>query len=177
MRKVLATLFVLAPLLAACVKAEEPLIPELKGKWGSPGILKAIDQKRQNAIQKASLKPDLPFRPEDLCRVTHVTFDKSALRVHALGFDVSLFDVTEVKREGARLILTGTADKKDPASAGKLILLVHNGEVRFDDILDNRRRSLKNTRVPDGDRMRDYGANTLGDAMKLYLDVKPCPSA
>jgi hypothetical protein len=32
-RKIAVTLFVVTPLIAACGKMEEPLIPQLKGRW------------------------------------------------------------------------------------------------------------------------------------------------
>ena len=34
--RILAVIFMVAPLLAGCGKAEEPLIPELKGRWSAP---------------------------------------------------------------------------------------------------------------------------------------------
>jgi hypothetical protein len=176
MRKMFASLLLLGPLLAACGKIEEPIVPELKGKWGAPGIMKAIDQKRQARVEPASVKAVTPTTHEEMCRVSHVTFGKSAIRVNALGFGFSLFEVTGVKREGSRIILSGTVDKKDPASSGKIELMVRNGEVRFDDIYDASGRSIKYERVPEGERVRSYGATTVGEAMGLFLNVKPCPA-
>ena len=47
MRKAIASLLVLAPLLAAC-SVEQPVLPELKGKWFAPDMIRAMEQ---NAIR------------------------------------------------------------------------------------------------------------------------------
>jgi hypothetical protein len=176
MRKIVTTLLLLVPLLAACGKIEDPIVPELKGKWGSPGVAKAIDQKRQARVEPASMKAVNSTTQEEICRVSYVTFGKSAIRVHTLGFGISLFEITGVKREGSRVILSGTTDRRDPGAAGKIELIVRNGEVRFDDVIDASGRSIKYERVPDGERVRGYGATTVGETLGLFLNVKPCPA-
>ena len=175
MRKLLATVLILGPMLAACSKIEEPIVPELKGKWGAPGISEVVGQKRQAQVQQTSTKKDSsPTTHEEVCRVAGVTFGKSAIRVNAFGRDFPLFHIDSVKREGARIVLTGQIDKKHAGTAGKIELVMRNGEVRFDDVYDSTGRSIKYERIPDDDRVRSFGATTVGEGMKLFLDAKPC---
>ena len=54
------------------------------------------------------------------------------------------------------------------------MLLLRNGEVRFDDIFDETGRSVKYERLPDGHPFRSKGATSLGEALGLVLDAKPC---
>lgn len=172
MRKAILTVLLLAPLMAACGKAEEPLIPELKGRWAPPTTAKAMEQPRVQQVSNPP-KPDPNY-----CRIMHVTFTKQRIALHTLGFPLTVFHIASIKREGQRLILSGSPDgDKNPSAQGKVVLLLRDGEVRFDDIYDERGRSLRYERLPDGHAMRKHGANNLGDAFKLLLDVKPCPTA
>jgi hypothetical protein len=169
MRKTVTALLVLAPLLAACGKAEEPLFPELKGRWATPSAAKASEGIRAQRISNPGLVD------KDICRVAHVSFTKKRIVLTTLGIGLTVFHIMDAKRDGARVIITGTADgDKNPAAQGKLVLLLRDGQIRFDDVLDERGRSLRYERLPDDDRMRKHGANTLGDSMKLFLDLKPC---
>jgi hypothetical protein len=176
MRKARAICLVMGPLLAACGQAEEPIIPELKGKWGAPNFLKAVEQKQAKAQPAAMRSSSAASKPEDLCRVAHVTFGKSAIRVHTLGFGFSLFDIASIKREGPRITLTTPQEGNDPASSVKIVLMLRNGEVRFDDVLDYRGRTLKYVRIPEGHRVQQYGASTFGEAVEMVLSAKPCPA-
>jgi hypothetical protein len=176
MRKPILAMLLLAPLLAACGKAEEPLLPELKGKWAPPTTAQAIltDQMR---AQKVSNTGTPPKEDKNFCRILSVNFTKQRINMSLLGFNVPVFNIRDVKREGNRIIITGNADSDtSPGAQGKLVLLLRNGEIRFDDIYDQTGRSVRYERLPDGHNMRKHGANTLGDAMKLILDVKPCPA-
>jgi len=176
MRKAFATLLILTPLLAACGKAEEPIMPELKGKWAMPAFLKAVEQKQAKAQPAAMQSANVPAKPEDLCRVTHLTFGKDAIRVHTLGFGFTLLEIASARREGSRITLTTPAQGKDPASAVNIVLALRNGDVRFEDALDYRGRTLKHARIPEGHRVRQYGASTFGEAMEMVLNAKPCPA-
>lgn len=174
-RKVFATLVLLAPLLAACGAAEEPLLPELKGKWAPPTIAQAMlsDQMRTQKVSATPAKEDKNF-----CRILSVTFSKQRISLNLLGIGITMFHITDAKREGSRLILSGSPDgDKDPRAQGKLVITMQNGQVRFDDIYDERGRSIRYERLPDDHRMRKHGATTVGDAMRQILDVKPCPTA
>jgi hypothetical protein len=169
MRKTVIALLVLAPLLAACGKAEEPLFSELKGRWAPPSMAQASDKIRAQQISNPGMVD------KDICRIMHVSFAKKRIVMSMMGVGMTLFHIMDAKREGSRIIITGTADgDKNPAAQGKLVLLLRDGQVRFDDVFDERGRSLRYERLPDDDRMRKHGANTLGDSMKLILDLKPC---
>jgi hypothetical protein len=175
MRKTILGLALLAPLLAACGAAEEPLLPELKGKWAPPTTAQAMlsDQMRTQKVSATPAKEDKNF-----CRILSVTFSKQRIAMNLLGLPLTVFHIRDVKRDGNRITITGSADNdSNPSAQGKLVLIVRNGEVRFDDIYDERGRSIRYERLPDDHRMRKHGATTLGDAMRQILDVKPCPAA
>ena len=85
-----------------------------------------------------------------------------------------VFVVREVKRERSRLILAGQAPvtaertgRKDRARC------CANGEVRFDDIVDERGRSIRYERF-ENEQARRVGITTVGDVFRLVLDLKPC---
>lgn len=167
MRKANAALllFSLSPLLAGCGSGEQPLVPELKGRWTSPQLVKVMRYANEADPLKAS-------PGTDACSATYVTFGLGYISTKFHGYGTPIYDVAEVKREGARVIVTGI--ERYNGRPGKLVLLLRNGEVRFDDIYDARGRSIKYERLDNENRLRKYGATTIGEAMSLYLDVKPC---
>src|SRR5262245_20796791 len=166
-RKVFVAMLVATPLIAACGRAEEPLVPELKGRWDVMSKFKS-----DHTVGMSSRVE--PVRTEG-CRVGYITFSKRKIAMHMMGVPLPVFYVAEAKRDGQRLILTGGMDPdKNARPQGKLVLLLRNGEVRFDDIFDEGGRSVKYDRIPDGHPMRSRGATTLGEAMGLVLDVKQC---
>jgi hypothetical protein len=118
-----------------------------------------------------------PAQPEATakvyCRFVYVTFSKHAINVHTLGIPLSLFSIADMKREGSRLTLT-VGDSPKSTSHGKLVLLLRDGGVRFDDLFDERGRSLKYDRLPDDHASRKHGVTTIGEATQLFLDLKPC---
>ena len=177
MHKTILALALLAPLMAACGKAEEPLLAELKGRWAPPVTAKAMTERPR--VQQVSQQSSTPQKPDpNYCRIMHMTFSKQRIAMNLLGIAVTVFHITDMKREGSRLVLTGNADgSKDPRAQGKLVLLMRDGEVRFDDIYDESGRSIRYERLPDDHRMRKHGATTVGEAMRQILDVKPCPTA
>jgi hypothetical protein len=167
MRKVLATILVLAPLLAGCQDGE-PILPELKGRWD---VISLHNQGPQTVGQSSQPQrvTNTPQPPAlDNCNVTYVTFTKQGVVLRTLGIPLTVFPVTEAKRANARITLTAGA------KGGKIELLMKNGELRFDDIYDPRGRSLRYERLPDGHNLRSKGANTVGEAFGLLLDLKPC---
>jgi len=172
-RKVFAVLSVivsvLAPSLAACGKAEEPLIPELKGRWAVLSNLAKTQPERVRVAGPA--QPDAAAK--DYCRVMYVTFSKHAIAMHMLGIPLSLFAIADIKRDGPRLTLT-VGDSPKSTSHGLLVLLLRDGGVRFEDIFDERGRSVKYDRLPDDHASRKHGATTVGEATQLFLDVRPC---
>ena len=172
LRKIFAAMLVVAPLIAACGMVEEPLLPELKGRWDMVNLAKmqaARVQRASSSAQPAAV---------DHCSISHVMFGKSRVVMRAFGLSIPLFYVADVKRDGQRLILTGGMDSEKNASASnvKLVLMLRNGELRFDDIFDERGRSAKHARIPDDNYMRRHGATTLGEGLQVILDLKPCPA-
>jgi hypothetical protein len=168
-RKVFAILSVVAPLMAACGKVEEPLIPELKGRWE---VLSNFAKTQPERVRVAGpAQPDATAK--DYCRVMYVTFSKHAITMHMMGIPLSLFHIADMRREGPRLTLT-VADSAKSASHGRLVLLLRDGGVRFDDLFDERDRSVKYERLPDDHASRKHGATTVGEATQLFLDLKPC---
>lgn len=169
MRKVFVTMLVAAPLLAACGMAEEPLVPELKGRWDTLSKIKS-----ERPVRVSSQAEPVASDP---CRTAYMTFSRRKITMHVQGTSIPVFHVADVKRDGQRLTITGGAvsGKNSSVSAhGKIVLLLRNGEVRFDDIFDETGRSVKYERLPDGHPLRSKGATSLGEALGLVLDVKPC---
>jgi hypothetical protein len=171
-RKVFAIMLVVAPLLAACGKAEEPLIPELKGRWDLVSLHKM--QEARGTVGSSNTSANASKRDTtDNCNVSYVTFGKQRISMRVLGIPVPVFQVADVNVRGQRVIITGGMDS-NPKHHGKLVLVLRNGGVSFDDIFDERGRSIKYERIPDGHTLRSKGATTLGEAMELFLELKPC---
>ena len=170
MRNAFALMMVAAPLIAACGMAEEPLVPELKGRWE---VLSNLAKPQPERVRVAGpAQPDATTK--DDCRLMYVTFSKQAITVYTLGVPVPLFHIADMKREGQRLSLTVRSEPRKSAPASKLVLLLRDGGVRFDDIFDERGRSVKFDRLPEGHASRRNGATTVGEASQLLLDVRPC---
>ena len=156
------------PLLAACGKVEEPLVPELRGRWDLLSNLAAASAVQVAGPMQAAPQP----ASGDRCTFSYVSFAKSGIYLHALGMRMPFFHVSDTKRDGQRLIVTGRVGAT--MSQGKLVLLVRKDEVRFEDVFDETGRSIKYERIPDDNPARRQGARTLGEAMQLILDLKPC---
>jgi hypothetical protein len=164
-------LLALAPLLAGCGQDGEPILPELKGRWDvislhnmTQGTVGGTVGQSSGAQRVSNASPSA----FDNCSVTYVTFTKQGVVLRTLGIPMTVFPVTEAKRANARIVLAAGAN------GGKIMLLMQNGELRFDDIIDPRGRSLRYERLPDGHQLRSKGANTIGEAFGLLLDLKPC---
>jgi hypothetical protein len=168
MRKAWMVLLAAAPLLAACQDGE-PILPELKGRWDVIS-LHDLAQQRPSTVGQSSAPQRISNTPAgfDNCSVTYITFTKQGVVLRTLGIPMTVFPVTEAKRANARITLTAGAN------GGKIMLLMQNGELRFDDILDPRGRSLRYERLPDNSNLRGKGATTIGEAFGLLLDLKPC---
>jgi len=171
-RTVFAIMLVVAPVLAACGKAEEPLIPELKGRWGLVSLHKM--QEARSTVGMGNASSNAPKRDtSDNCNISYVTFGQQRIVMRMVGIPIPVFQVADVKVLGQRVIVTGGADS-NPSNHVKLVLLLRNGGVSFDDIIDETGRSIKYERIPDGHALRSKGATTLGEAMELFLELKPC---
>jgi hypothetical protein len=160
-RKIFATMSVVAPLLAAC--GDEALIPELKGRWQVLSLVK-LEREASSRVTLAQ------------CNVTYVTFSKREIAMRMMGSALPLFHVSDVKRDGPRLLLTGRPGSEKGASSNqhKLVLLLREGEVRFGDIFDDRGRSVRDERLASDHPLRVNGVTTRGEALGELFNVKQC---
>jgi hypothetical protein len=55
----------------------------------------------------------------------------------------------------------------------KIELILRNGEIRFDDVIDQRGRSIRYDRF-DSETAQRVGVSTTGDVLRLLFDLKPC---
>ncbi|MEA2937154.1 MAG: hypothetical protein QOC56_658 [Alphaproteobacteria bacterium] len=159
----------LALLASGCMPGGEPLLPELKGKWAAPNAAKL----RYALAAERYANPPAPAASGD-CRNGYVVFEKHAVTVYANGQINPVLMVQNVKRDGTRVIIDGGA----PMVAGgkKLqieLVLRHDGDIRFDDIVDERGRSMRYDRFENAQAHR-AGITTVGDVFALVLDLKPC---
>jgi hypothetical protein len=161
----------LIPLLLlgqGCVPGNDPLLPELKGRWSAPNAAKL----RYAAAAERYANPPAQTASGD-CRNEYVTFEKYGVVIYMNGQVNPVFIVTAVKREGARLILDGHAPIVAGGDKARIELLLRNGEIRLDDVVDERGRSILYERF-DNEQARRLGITTVGDIYRLVLDVKPC---
>src|SRR3954452_17203701 len=149
-------LLAVAPLLAGCGQDGEPILPELKGRWD----VISLHNSGQSTVGQSSAPQRVSNASPLLnnCSVAYVTFTKQGVVLRTLGIPLTVFPVTEPKRANARIVLTAGAN------GGKIMLLMQNGELRFDDIFDPRGRSLRYERLPDNHNLRSKGATTVGEA-------------
>jgi hypothetical protein len=167
---ILSSLIVL-PLLAGC-SADDPLIPELAGRWAAPHATKLRYALLADRMQEPPPAPSAANEAD--CSGQYVTFGKKhGISLYMDGKINPLFIVREVKRERSRLILAGQAPLAAGGQAAKLELVLRNGEVRFDDIVDERGRSIRYERFENA-QARRVGITTVGDIFRLVLDLKPC---
>src|SRR5262249_9747985 len=135
MRHALISSVLLLPLLTGCLPSEDPLAPELKGRWAAPNANKL----RAALLADRGVKPaPTPASTNDdtHCRDQYVMFNrKRGITLHINQQVKPLFAVSEIKREGARFIFTGKAPVFG-AEQSKIEIVLRNGEVRFDDIVD-----------------------------------------
>jgi hypothetical protein len=165
MAKRFALLIPLLLLNLGCLPVD-PLVPELKGRWASDNIAR---------VRHALLTYPPPAAPEAIsdpgCRAQYVTFGKQFIAMHTQDM-VPLFAVREFKRDGNRLTLTGSASVPGGTTM-QIDLLLRNGEVRFDDVRDQKGRSVAYERL-EHEQARQAGVKTIGDVFRLVLDTKPC---
>ena len=169
MGRIVRALILALPLIAAGCTAEEPLVPELKGRWAAPNAVKL----RYALLVDRLDNPPPPPVVTDNCKTEYVTFGKQLITVYANGQVNPLFLVKEVKRDGTRLILKGRTPVTVGGSQATIELLLRNGEVRFDDIIDQTGRSIRYERI-ENEQARRVGVTNVGDLFRLVLDLKPC---
>ena len=166
MRAILS--LIVALVLGGCL-AGEPLAPELEGRWAAPRA--AHLQLALLADRTAGPLPVAAAADAD-CRVQYVSFEKRGIMLYKDRKVYPLFAVRDVKREGSRFILS-VSTPFPGGDAMKIELILRNGELRFDDIIDQRGRSIRYDRF-DNETARRLGVSTTGDVFRLLFDLKPC---
>ena len=169
-----------AVLLAGCVPGGDPLLPELKGRWAA---VRGAEVRVALASHNASVPVKTPTIDE-LCRSEFVTFSKrpatpepgifGAVLLHRAGRAAPVFAVREAKREGERIVLTGHPLARNGQTRIELIL--RNGAITFDNIFDQRGRSVRYDlfKAPDPLQARRANIATVGDVFRLMFDLKRC---
>ena len=78
--------------------------------------------------------------------------------------------IANAAREGARFVLTGQEPNNPLAGPGRtrLELVLRNGEVAFDNLFDQRGRSVRydSYKAPDSTSQQRAGLNTIGDLFR-----------
>src|SRR4051812_16277233 len=167
----LISLFVLLGpllLLGGCIPAQDPLLPELKGRWSAPNAAKL----RYTVAAERYANPPAQADASD-CRNEYVMFEKHAVTLYMNGMVNPVFMVQTIKRDGTRLIIDGSAPMVAGGHTGRLELVLSNGEVHLDDVVNERGRSILYERF-ENEQARRLGITTVGDVFRLVLDVKPC---
>lgn len=152
-------------LLGGCF--EDPLLPELKGRWSSEQLARIRSSLLTNGSASAS-EPNL----KDVCRTQYVTFDKRAVTLHSDDRAKPFFMVREMRRDGSRLVLVG-ASPFMPIADFRVDLVVGNGEIRFQDISDIA-GSFRDARSHQNEKARRLGTETAGEVFRLFFDLKSC---
>jgi hypothetical protein len=150
--------------LAGCSPKDDPLLPELKGRWAAEAAVKL----------RSGLRPadKTPASTQELCRTDYVTFGKRAVTLHSGGQAKPFFVVREVRRDRSRIILVGAAPVFG-ADSSSVELVLRNGEIRLDDVIDERGRSVRYQRFENAEAQQT-GVRTIGDLFGLVFDLKAC---
>jgi hypothetical protein len=168
-------------LLAGCTQDGSPLFPELKGRWAPEKGTRA----RLVLASKDSSVPIVAPTLKELCENEYLTFEKyqgtdfnGGVILHRKGNRETVFMIANAAREGARIILTGQEPGNPLAGPGRtrLELVLRNGEVAFDNLFDQRGRSVRydSYKAPDSVSQQRAGLNTIGDLFRVLFDLKPC---
>src|SRR5262245_33126099 len=183
-----------ALLLAGCVESDNALLPELKGRWAP---VRSAQVRAVLASNNSSVPAAVPSVKE-LCQSEYITFQKYRAGSDFLGRVVLYrkerdpterepvllrngdtgYLVKDAKREGDRIILIGQEPNHPLAGSGqtRLELVLRNGEISFNDIIDQRGRSVRYDRIKTEDPVRAQRAGivSIGDMFRLVFDLKPC---
>jgi hypothetical protein len=168
--------------LCGCVQgSDNALLPDLRGRWvaekGARVRLVMMSNNSSVAVASPSLK--------ELCQSEYVTFEKSrsgsdagAVMFHRQGRREVAFLVVGAKQEGLRIGLTGREQGPPMAGTGpvRVELALRKGEIVFDDIVDERGRSVRydHFKTPDPVRAQRAGVTTIGDMFRMLFDLKSC---
>jgi hypothetical protein len=167
----IGALVLFAPLLAGC---DDAPVPELRGKWFSTQIA------RMRADRIRSL-PQPPSTTVDGCSLVYLAFRKEHIVYNWSGRDTPLFWITDVRREGWRVSLTGRgnfyADGRVEPQV-RIDLQLYKNEVRFEGVYDeDGGQRMQNEQLPFGHPLRRLGTYTIGDVIKSAFDAKRCGAA
>lgn len=158
MRKLLSFSVVL--LLGGCL-APEPLAPELKGRWAAP---RAAHLQLALLADRSAGPPPVAAAGYADCRAQYVSFEKRGIMLYKDQKVYPLFSVREV---------LSVSTPFPGGDAMKIELISRNGEIRFDDVIDQRGRSIRYDRF-DSETAQRVGVSTTGDVLRLLFDLKPC---
>jgi hypothetical protein len=154
-------------LTAGCLPSEEPLMAELKGRWAAMHAVKLRHVMGQDSYPAAA-EPTT----REVCRSDYVTFGKNGIALHGQGKTTRFFVAQVVRRDSPRIILQGRGPMPG-SDKGRIELILGNGEVRFDDVIDERGRSLRYDFF-NADGAQKAGIRTIGDVYRLAFDLKQC---
>jgi len=167
-------------LLAACVQAEGPLLPELEGRW-------VPDEGTRVAMATTGSGAAIaPASRAERCERGYITFDRlpmdlefaGSVTLHRQRGSEPIFMVGSASREGDRLTLTGRPPHTPPSRRMQVELVLRDGKVVFDDVLDRLGRSVSNDLFV-GDESRPaerISFSTIGDHLRATLDLTSCRS-
>lgn len=172
-----------AVLLAGCVPGGDPVLPELKGRW-------AAERGAQVRVAVASTSGSIPIKAptaKELCQSEFVTFSKGPIAPGMLGAvffyrgggRVPMFAVRGAKREGERIILAGHDHLYNAMTGegqGRVELILRNDTITFDNLFDQRGRSIRYDlfNAPDPLGARRANVTTIGDLYRMLFDLKRC---
>jgi hypothetical protein len=169
-------------LLSGCVQGgDNALLPDLKGRWAAEKGARVRLAMTSNNPNVAVASPTL----KELCESEYVTFEKSpsgsdagAVMLHRQGRREVAFLVVGVKQEGTRISLTGREQGPPMVGRGavRVEFVLRKGEIVFDDIADERGRSVRydHFKTDDAVRAQRAGVTTIGDMFRLLFDLKSC---
>lgn len=164
-------------LLAGCGQSDGPLLPELNGRW-------AAEDGTQ--LQMTTIGSGAPFAPssfEEQCQRSYVTFDRfpmdlefsGSVTVHRPGSSEVVFLVGSAARDGDRITMTGRPPNTLPSKRMQIELVLRDGEVVLDDVLDRLGRSVRNNLYySNASEAERINFTTIGDHFRGALDVRSC---
>jgi hypothetical protein len=161
----------LIPLLLSifgCSLGSEPLLPELQGRWSAPN---AVKLRYAFSAERFPSSPVLP--PKGDCREGYIQFEKRSVTHYKNGQSSPVLMIENVKRDGARISIAGSAPLVAGGTRTQIDLMLRDGEIRFEDIIDDQGHSIRHQRI-EVEQVRARGVTTIGDMFRLVFDLVPC---
>jgi hypothetical protein len=98
-----------------------------------------------------------------------------SITLHRHDGSEPVFMVGSASREGDRITMTGRPPNTPPSRRMQIELTLRDGEVVFDDVLDQLGRSVRNDLFSDGSQqVARVSFSTIGDHLRATLDLKRC---